>query len=311
MPTATDPEDAAAYEEAVARLCDHYRMDVASASADLDESGIRIHYLTAGTGPPLLLLHGLSSTAAVWIPALDALTDRFTVFVPDRPGRGLSTPVDYGDVDPRTFLVDTVSAFLDSVGIDRANVVGNSMGGFQALALAIDRPERVRRLGALGAPAGLSRTLPPAPRLLAVPGLRRLLFRRLQADSVSAARAASRGTSVIDDSALPDEYFEPRVLGDRLPGRRDSLRSLVESFITLRGVSTAFDLRADLEELPVPTTLVWGTEDPYWPPSVGRQAVAAMPNAELVVLDEHGHMPWLEPGEAATEAVINALDRDR
>ncbi|WP_132058983.1 alpha/beta fold hydrolase [Halorussus amylolyticus] len=303
-----DPSaEAEPFLDALADLCDHYGVTAESKYAELPDPANRVHYLTAGEGPPLLLLHGLNSTAHVWIPLFDALTDHFTVYAPDRPGRGLSTAVDYRETGFREFGVEYVADFLDSLGIDETAVMGNSLGGFQSLTLALDRPERVNRLCLVGAPGGLSRSIPLLFRVLDLPFVGQWLFGAIEPETVSEARTAHRRINAEDDSALPDSYFEPGLVTEGLPGQRESLWSLMEVLGSFRGMAPEFDLRDDLESVEVPTRFVWGTEDYFWKPEVGRPTVERMPNAELVVLDDHGHMPWLEPGDSATESAVGFL----
>ncbi|NEU55464.1 alpha/beta fold hydrolase [Halorussus sp. MSC15.2] len=305
---AADPSDEAKpYVEALADVCDHYDVDVESQYATLSDPASKVHYLTAGEGPPLLLLHGLSTNGATWVPMFDALTDHFTVYAPDRPGRGLSTAVDYRETGFRQFGVEYLADLLDALGIEETAVVGNSLGGFQSLALAVDYPERVRRLCLVGAPAGLSRSIPPLFRVLDLPLVGDWLFDFIEAESVADARDAYRRINVEDDSALPDAYFEPGLVAEDLPGQRESLRSLMETLGTMRGMRPQFDLREAVSGIETPTRFVWGTEDYFWSPSVGRPVASTMANADFVTLNDHGHMPWLEPDDDATEAVVEFL----
>lgn len=311
------------YLEALGSVCEHYDVDVrsrvvesetvrAAATVPTGAHGrsphdSRIHYLTAGAGPPLLLLHGLSSTAAAWIPMLAALSEHFTVYAPDRPGRGLSTPVDYGATAVREFLVAYLVEFLDAIGIEETAVVGNSLGGFQTLALTADFPERVTGQCLVGAPAGLSRSLPFAARLLCLPVLGGWLMTRHRDETVAEARASLRQMDVADDGALPDVYFEPGLIGEALAGQHESLRTLVPALMSVWGVRRRGDLRAEVIGMETPTRFVWGAEDAFWPPAVGEAVVREMPAGELVVLEGHGHMPWLEPGDAAADATLAFL----
>ncbi|MFC4550331.1 MULTISPECIES: alpha/beta fold hydrolase [Halorussus] len=291
-------------------VCDYYDVDARSAYTELPDPASRVHYLTAGEGPPLLLLHGLSTTSASWLPMFDALTDRFTVYAPDRPGRGLSTAVDYRETGFREFGAEYVADFLDSVGVEETAVMGNSLGGFQSFALALDHPERVDRLCAIGAPAGLSRSIPTLFKVLDLPVVGDWLFDYLKAESVADARRGYRQMNVEDDSALPDAFFRPGLVTEDLPGQRESLRSLMETLGTVRGMRPQFDLREQVEAMETSTRFVWGTEDYFWSPSVGRPVAGAMANADFVTLRDHGHTPWLEPGDAATEAAVSFLAAD-
>ncbi|WP_115863136.1 alpha/beta fold hydrolase [Halorussus litoreus] len=305
---AADPSpEAERFLDAVADLCDHYDLSAESQYADLPDPTDKVHYLTAGEGPPLLLLHGLSTTSASWIPIFDALTDQFTVYAPDRPGRGLSTAVDYRETGFREFGVSYVAELLDALGVEEAAVMGNSLGGFQTLALTLDHSERVTRQCLIGAPAGLTTDLPIFFRILDLPVLGDWLFDYVEEESVEDARRAYRQMNVEDDSAIPDAYLRPGVVGERLPGQRESLRSLMETLGSMWGLNSQFDLSAALPAVETPTRFVWGTEDYFWPPSVGRPMASAMANADFVTLHDHGHTPWLEPGDEATEAAVEFL----
>lgn len=281
-------------------------VDVASRTASVD--GDRVHYLEAGDGPPLLCLHGLSTTAATWLPLFDALADEFRVVAPDRPGRGLSTPKPYGDVDFREYGVDYVTGLLDALDVDETAVLGNSLGGMQALHLQVDHPERVARTCLVGAPGGLSRQVPWTFRVTYAPKVGPWLFRRSIADSLEDAREQWTLINLEDDGALPDALLEVELAGERVPGQTDSLVALNASAGTLRGgMHERFVVRDALEASDVPTRFVWGTEDFFWPPSVGRPVADAMPAGEMVVLDDHGHTPWLEPTTEARDAIVPFL----
>lgn len=305
---AADPSATAqSYVEALAAVCDHYGVEAESKYVELPAPASRVHYLTAGEGPSLLLLHGLGAAANVWIPLFDAVTDHFTVYAPDRPGRGLSTPLNYRETGFREFGVEYLVSFLDSLGIEETAVMGNSLGGFQSLALSIDHPDRVTCQCLVGAPAGLSRTIPTFLRLFDLPVVGRWLFDHFEAETVADARKQYRQIDVVDDSALPAVYFRPELVGESLPGQRESLVSLMETLGTYRGIRPQFDLRGALPSVETPTRFVWGTEDYFWPPDVGRRWIGSMPDADLVVLPDHGHMPWLEPNDDATEAAVAFL----
>ena len=302
---ANDPAERA-YVDALEAYVDDVDVEVASRTASV--AGDRIHYLEAGDGPPLLCLHGLSTNAATWLPLFDALADEFRVVAPDRPGRGLSTAVDYATVDFREFGVDYVTGLMDALDVDATHVLGNSLGGMQALHLQVDHPERVDRTCLVGAPGGLSRKVPWVFRLTYAPKVGPWLFRRSIADSLDDAREQWNLINLEDDSALDDALLEVGLASERIPGQTDSLVALNTTAGTLRGgMCERFVVRDALEASDVPTRFVWGTEDFFWPPAVGRPIADAMPDGEMVVLDDHGHTPWLEPTTDARDAIVEFL----
>ena len=300
-----DPAEAA-YLDALETYAESVAVDVASRTATVD--GDRVHYLEAGDGPPLVCLHGISTSAATWLPLFEALAEEFRVVAPDRPGRGLSTSKDYADVDFREYGVSYVTGLMDALDVASARLLGNSLGGMQALHCQVDFPERVDRNCLVGAPGGLSRRVPWAFRLSYAPKVGPWLFRRNVADTVAEAREGWRTVNLVDDGALPDALLEVELAGKRIPGQTESLTSLNYHAGTLRGgMHERFVVREELRDSDVPTRFVWGTEDFFWPPSVGRPVADAMPDGEMVVLDDHGHTPWLEPTTKARDAVREFL----
>jgi pimeloyl-ACP methyl ester carboxylesterase len=298
------------YAECQARLADHYGVDTESRTVETDAAG-RVHSLVAGDpdGDPVLLLHGVGTHAATWLPTVPALTDDYRVYVPDRPGRGLSDAPGYGGRDLRAFLVDYLVELCDDLDLDRPHVVGNSLGGLQAFLLAIDH-DRVGRLCLVGAPGGLSREFPFVFRLLTMHGVSRLLFwLNGRGDPLENARD-SVGQFVVDDSEIPDAFYETLAAAQNLPGRTQSLRSLNLEQGSFGRMHPLFDISDEVVEIARPTCFLWGEEDAFWPPEAGRTVAERMAEATFQELSAHGHMPWLEPGEEVASRVRSFLDGD-
>jgi pimeloyl-ACP methyl ester carboxylesterase len=297
------------YADAQARLADRYDLAVESRVTETAAAG-RVHYLVGGNpdGEPVLLLHGVGTPAAAWLPLFPALADEYRVYAPDRPGLGLSAAPSYRDRDLRSFLVAYLLDLLDDLAIDRPHVVGNSHGGLQSFLLAIDH-DRVDRLQLVGAPGGVSRDLPLLFRLLTVRGLNRALFWLMsRGDPVENARQSMERVNVVDASAVPDAFYELLAAGQDLPGREESQRSLATAQGSFGRAHPLFDIRPEIVRVDRPTQFVWGTADTFWPPDVGRPVAGKMPDAEFHELPGCGHTPWLEPGDDAAELVRGFLD---
>lgn len=150
--------------------------------ADLGE--VRVHYAEAGEGEPVLLLHGWPQHHAMWTGVIAGLSDRYRLIAPDLRGFGWSSAPGFG-YDSETFASDQI-ALMDSLGIERALVLGHDWGGFSAIVMGIRHPDRVRAVLACSTPHPWSRPrLDTAPQLLnswyalaaAAPGLGPELFR--------------------------------------------------------------------------------------------------------------------------------------
>ena len=298
-----------AYANRQAALAEHYGVDVESRVVETASAG-PVHYLVAGDpdGEPVLLLHGVSTTAATWIPLLPALVDEYRVYVPDRPGRGLSAAPSYHGEDLRQFMVAYLLELLDAEGIDRPHVVGNSLGGQQALLLALDH-DRVDRLCLVGGPGGISRDFHVLFRLMTVRGVNRLVFWLLnRGEPMESARESMAQINVVDDGAIPEEFYRVLAAHQDLPGRYESVRSLTEEQGSFGRMHSLFDLTDEMPRIERPTAFVWGSEDWFWPPDVGRPVAERMPDAEFYELDDHGHMPWMEPTDEAAATIRSFLD---
>ena len=143
-------------------------MNAAVETQTVEVDGLPIRYLTAGEGPPLMLLHGAGDNALDWQWVLPDLGATHRVYAPDLPGSPNSArpAADYSPA----FFTHFVAEFLDALGIERAAFIGNSLGGLIALRLALSEPKRVKALILVDS-AGLGRAVNPAFTSVNVPGL--------------------------------------------------------------------------------------------------------------------------------------------
>ncbi|MEV5838735.1 alpha/beta hydrolase [Nocardia sp. NPDC052112] len=168
--------------------------------------GRNIHYKRAGTGPSVLLLHGSGSSLQCFDQVAVGLS-AFDVIRPDLPGFGLTGPRADRDYRIQTFA-NTVAAFLDSIGVAKASVVGNSLGGNVAWNFALDYPRRVDRLVLINATGYPGKSLPLALRLARNP-IGRVLLRRLSSRSATERNlrsAVGSRKSVVDDAMVDRVY---------------------------------------------------------------------------------------------------------
>nr|WP_303650312.1 alpha/beta hydrolase [Halalkalicoccus sp. NIPERK01] len=265
-----------------------------------------MRYLRAGDGgPPVLLLHGglIDAAHLSWGGVIDPLAERCRVFAPDLLGYGDSDSPDVAYSTKRHVAV--VESFMDAVGIDRASLVGLSVGGGVALGLALRSPERVDRLVAV-ASYGLGRELPngrltyalsrlPALNRLSIAALRR--SRRLT--------KASLGGIVSDPNALPSEVVDEVYRLVQQPNAGRAYRSWRRHEVGSSGFRT--DYRTRLGEVDAPTWFVHGREDEVFPPRWSYRAAERM-DAECWLVSDAGHwVPRERPDEFA-ERLIDFLD---
>ncbi len=293
------------------RLALFERNGFSGTALGLNDGASRSTYaITGGSGSvPIVLLHGGLSEASEWALVAGRLAGR--VVIPDRPGCGLSYPIDYLEVDDyRAAAAEWVSGLVTSLDSDQVDLVANSMGGFFALAFALAHPERVRRLVLVGAAAGLHTEIPLFLRLwgsrIAGP-----LIGRMTIDDPEVLRKRVFGSILVaHPERVPREVLEVAVAASALPGAARAARSMLRAVTTMRGWRPALDLREETARLTVPTLFTWGEADAFAPPERGEAVAARMPNAEFEVMTDTGHLPQIDSPERVAAAVSSFLGRE-
>ena len=270
-----------------------------------------VHLLEKGGGRPLVLLPGGASLAAFFLPLLDEL-DGVRALAPDRPGQGLSDPVDLGRDRFRETAVAWVDDLLGALDLGTTALLGHSGGAVWALWYALAHPDRVSRL-VLVAPPALPNVRCPLPlRVVGTPGLGSLLSRLVPPTPKSLLRFAGVMGEGATLAGYP-EFLDLWVATGRDPiadrAAQDEHRALLSPFALVtrsafrRGTRVRTD---DLRRLAVPTLLVWGERDPLANTSIARALAELIPDARLRTLPT-GHMPWLGQPARAAAAVADFL----
>ena len=294
------PDRRQEFLDAQARMLDRYGVDARSRYVDAASIGGRAHVLESGEGPPVLLLNGIGTPGAMWAPLMGAV-EGFRLLAVDLPGFGLTDATAVLRDDPRRIAVPLLSEVLDRLGLGRPGFVANSLGSLWAIWLGLERPDRVGAVVHVGCPAIALQTSAPLPmRLLSVRWLGRLLTR---IDPPSRRQVERLGRMVRQDP-LPVELVELLLATERQPGFRRTFLDTLHALLRLRGSRPERRVTPDqLRRVNQPTLLVWGADDPFGAPEVGRRMAAILPAAEFLVV-EGGHAPWLSCanriGRAAT-----------
>ena len=266
----------------------------------LDKLNLGVSILEAGAGKPVLLLHGGGASAIIFEPLLSRLQHYFHLYVPDRPGCGLTDDFLYKDVLLREHASDFVEAVLDGCGIDKVTLLGNSIGGYFSIVFALAHPERVHKLVLLGAPTGLDRRVPLSFIPMGIPYVNRLFYR----PSVYLMKFILNSL-VANKTNLPENIYEVAYAVATLPGATESWLSLLEELISLYRLNPRYHIHHELKQLEIPTLFIWGDKDFFAKPSSGEHCCAMMQNAKIAVIHGAGHLVWIDRLDRCTELIID------
>ena len=267
-------------------------------------AGHQIHVIEAGEGPPVVLLHGSGPTSLMFLPLIERLTGLRAIAV-DRPGFGLSDPVDLPLARYREAVVEYLDSTLDALGLDETSLLGSSIGGTWAIWYALAHPNRLRRLVLMGAPPLLPGTrVPPELRLVFAPKVAELLSHRMP----WTAKSVVHHMAVMGEKNTIVNY--PEQIQALVAAGHDPLAAAVglaehRAYITPLGFRRALRIQRDeLQQLTVATLLIWGDHDPMGGGHVARATAHAMPRAQLQMLTA-GHGPWLGHPDHTAQLVSN------
>lgn len=263
--------------------CSPAKIEVQSKGVALGD-GTVVHFLEAGHGPALLLIHGLGASSDVWRDSISILARSYRVIAPDLPGYGKSDR-------PRasysvSYYVAWLDDFVEALGLKKPAIAGNSLGGWIAAAYAIEHPEKVSHLILVNA-AGLKReTLPPLNLNPSTKEELKVLLTALFADP-----------SRVSDRVINEQWEYRRSV-------RDTVQATLASFRT-----APLFVDDKLNKITVPTLIIWGRQDRIIPLEFGERFQKGISGSRLVILDNTGHLPQIENPRDFSKAVKRFVKR--
>jgi pimeloyl-ACP methyl ester carboxylesterase len=270
---------------------------IAAEPRTIDAGGIETNYLEAGSGEPVIMLHGSGpgvSALANWQHNIPTLAQRFRVLAPDIVGFGATERPDDIIYSLRTWT-DHVWAFLDAHDIATTAIVGNSLGGRIALQMATDRPDRITKMVLMGAP-GVGMTL--------TEGLAAL---RAYEPSHVAMRDLLRNYFAVDPAMITDELVEIRYQASIANGAYEAYRTM---FFEPRHAGSELGISEDeVRAITTPALLIHGREDKVVPMQVSVTMLRLLPNADLHVFSACGHWTQIERADEFSALVTDYLAR--
>jgi pimeloyl-ACP methyl ester carboxylesterase len=273
----------------------------------LGKTGLRVRVLAHGSGPPLVLLHGVSLSAVAWAPLFRALPG-WRLLAVDLPGHGLSDPTVYRRGHVRKQACQLLGDIFDGLELDRAPVVGHSLGGMLALWHCASGARRISGLVAIGDPGvalpGVRVRMPLS--LLTVRGVG-LAVLRSPSPRFIYRRLLAQGLGPAEVTAIPGPLLEALHLSSRRPDNASTVASLMHAINRFRRPRPESVLTStELATIPTPTIFIWGADDPYLRPQDARPSIEQIPSAALHEMPA-GHGPWLVNPEHTAELIHTHL----
>ena len=253
----------------------------------------KIHYLEAGRGAPVILLHGSGGEGARWMPTIQGLAPDFRVIAPDQIGWGASDKpmtIYHGGV-----FAEFLARFMKEIGVPKAALIGQSMGAGVALQMAVKYPQMVERMVLVNGGGFTSPNDPP----------------RAGAPDWHARQIANAGTLGESREYLEKMYYNHSLITDELVEHNLILR--LRSAYTAESVQTANArglgnlTEEEVRGIKMPTLPVWGANDKLSPPANADKLNAAISGSRKVLIDKAGHYPFIEHQDQFNAAVREFL----
>jgi len=259
--------------------------------------GVRLHYQELGSGYPLICIHGAGPGASAESNfKLNAgpFAEKFRVILYDMPQYGKSDKIAL--TQPRLkYNAQLLSGLLNQLGIDKAHIVGNSMGGQVALKFGLDFPAMLERVVVIGSGA-MTSIFTPTP----VEGVK-MIARYYKGSGPSREKLRELLTTIVyDASFLTDEIFEERYKASIDP-------EVVELFGKRQGELPRETLAADLNKLKAKLLVIWGMDDRFGALDVGLQMTRIVPDAQMHIFARCGHWAQIEHAAAFNRLVLDFL----
>ena len=254
---------------------------------------------TGGSGTPLVLIHGLANSIEIWDRVMPALAAHFRVIAFDLPGFGQADRPDAAY--DGGFFADQLCAMLDTLGIERAHLVGSSLGASIIIRFAADHLERIDR-AVLAAPGGFGRRTHPLMRVPSLPLVGSWLGRPSPSNNKLTLLLAMHDHRHVTPALLDLTNRYAHISGSE----RSFVRTL-QTGVGLLGSKHMQETARNAARLDRPTLLLWGKQDRVFPARNALRAAALLPQARLTLIDRCGHYPHWEQPDIFAAAVLDFL----
>ena len=263
----------------------------------IELEGLATHYLEKGSGEPVILIHGFFFDTNMWNMNIDVLAETYKVYAIDLWGFGYSTrkPMDYGySLYARQLLL-----FMDAMGLQKASLVGQSMGGGTIIKFSISNRHRVEKIVLVDA-AGMPNKLPIMGRISNLPRLGEFMY-GMNNDLVR--KFTLRSTFLYNKEILTDDFFEQLTRFHKI-----ERSTAVMPYVTWKQFfDTLSEEISVLGSMDVPTLIVWGRDEKSIRLSIGEELAGKLPGSRLEILEKAGHCPNIDQYGQFNSLVLDFL----
>ena len=263
----------------------------------IELDGLSTHYLEKGSGEPVILIHGFFFDTNMWNKSIDVLAEKYKVYAIDLWGFGYSTrkPLDYG----YPLYVQQLQKFMDALDIQRASMVGQSMGGGTIIKFAISNRPRVEKIVLVSA-AGMPNKLPIMGRISNLPKLGEFMY-GMNSDFVRKFTLGS--TFFHNKEVITDEFYEQLTRFHKIERSSEVMLYITRKqfFYTLtEEINT-------LGAMDIPILIVWGREEKSIRLSIGEELASILKGSQMAVLNQAGHCSNIDQFEQFNQLVLDFL----
>lgn len=263
----------------------------------------RIRVVEAGRGVPIVFIGGTGGTGPYWAPLVAELAADHRCLLVDRPGWGLSSPVDYRSAPYGEIATATIERVLDELELERAHVVGASVGNLWAMWFARRTAARVGRIALIGAQPMRGVPVPRFVKLLASP-LGSVIARMPFTPKMARSQLEAVGHAASLAAGRLDGFIAWRASLARETASMRQERSMIQAILANGAWRDGFvPTDSDLASMETPTLFLFGSEDPTGNVDVWRAVTERLPDGEFRVIEGAGHMAWWDDPVAVGESI--------
>ena len=298
------------YRKAERTLWSHYGIDPVERFVDIAKPRVRLRIVEVGPaeGKPVMFVPGTGGTGPYWAPLIRELSS-FRCLMIDRPGWGVSSPIDYRADAFGSLTTDILRQAMDALGIKRADFVGASIGNLWGLHLARREPDRVGRIALIGGAPSDDVPIPRFIRLLASP-LGAVIVRIPMSPKMARSQLEAIGHGAGVAAGRMDDFIDWRISFARDTDSMHHERGMVRALLGREGfLPGVLPTDAEIGGIQHPVRMLFGSADSAGSVEIWRRFTGRLPHGELQVVDGAGHMPWWDEPALVGRSVQEFLCR--